>query len=542
MVVIALKLFYPFVLRFDSDEPQHLHVVWGWATGLLQYRDVFDNHSPLFQILCAPLCRALGERADIVIPMRFAMIPLFAVTLWCVYQIGAALYSRRAALWSTLATALVPVYFFTSSEFRTDDLWMAFWMLSLVFLVTNCAGRFWPFWAGFSMGCAFSTSMKTSLLLGSLAAGAICVGLIKRISRPKEAVTLKELEEQPKVSVPLGLLSGLLGLVLVPLAIVLFFYLKGAFREFYYCVIEHNVVPGMGNSKPGLHNLRLPIAMPFLLGIGFAIYKNSASASLGSRRALIFLTGGIYLMALRSYWPLITAQDYLPFVPLACIVAAPLVLWGVDRTQIGAIRVGIPVLAIIALLSMTIMAHPFWENDTKKQIAMIRDVLSLTQPNETIMDGKGETIFRKRCFYYVLEGITIERIRRGLIPNTIVQNMIDTETAVIHESRLQGDAIDFVRSNYLPIGNLHVLGLRVLGKMLNESKKDSDAVYRFSVAVPSEYQIVSKEGAVTASLDGTPLAGARRLEAGPHELRVAGPHGSIALFWARAVQKGYSPF
>ena len=71
--VLALHVVYAFVYRVDSDEPQHLHVVWGWAHGLLQYRDIFDNHSPLFQMLCAPLFGALGEHTWIVVAMRLAM-------------------------------------------------------------------------------------------------------------------------------------------------------------------------------------------------------------------------------------------------------------------------------------------------------------------------------------------------------------------------------------------------------------------------------------------------------------------------------------
>ncbi len=58
--LIALRILYAFVYRVDSDEPQHLHVVWGWAHGMIQYRDFFDNHSPLFQMLCAPLMRRPG--------------------------------------------------------------------------------------------------------------------------------------------------------------------------------------------------------------------------------------------------------------------------------------------------------------------------------------------------------------------------------------------------------------------------------------------------------------------------------------------------
>ena len=52
-ILLGLKWFYAGNQLWDSDEPQHLHVVWAWTFGLLPYRDVFDNHSPLFQALSA---------------------------------------------------------------------------------------------------------------------------------------------------------------------------------------------------------------------------------------------------------------------------------------------------------------------------------------------------------------------------------------------------------------------------------------------------------------------------------------------------------
>ena len=57
-VTLAMRAVAFFHYRFDSDEPQHLHVAWGWTAGLLQYRDVFDNHAPLFHMAMAPLLRA----------------------------------------------------------------------------------------------------------------------------------------------------------------------------------------------------------------------------------------------------------------------------------------------------------------------------------------------------------------------------------------------------------------------------------------------------------------------------------------------------
>src|SRR5437764_9322462 len=110
ILLFALKVIYVFWLRIDSDETQHLHVVWGWANGLLPYRDLFDNHSPLFQFLCAPLFHALGERADIVVPMRFAVIPLYLLCLAVTYRCGIILFSRPVALSAAVVDAVVPIF------------------------------------------------------------------------------------------------------------------------------------------------------------------------------------------------------------------------------------------------------------------------------------------------------------------------------------------------------------------------------------------------------------------------------------------------
>src|SRR5262247_3871022 len=65
--MLGLRLPYVFAYPFDSDEPQHLHVAWAWTRGLLQYRDVFDNHAPLFHMLSAPLVALFGETPRILV-------------------------------------------------------------------------------------------------------------------------------------------------------------------------------------------------------------------------------------------------------------------------------------------------------------------------------------------------------------------------------------------------------------------------------------------------------------------------------------------
>src|SRR5450755_1626092 len=38
VVMITFKIVNMMCFRFDSDEPQHLHVIWAWARGFVQYR------------------------------------------------------------------------------------------------------------------------------------------------------------------------------------------------------------------------------------------------------------------------------------------------------------------------------------------------------------------------------------------------------------------------------------------------------------------------------------------------------------------------
>src|SRR3982750_390706 len=63
LLLAIAKVWAAFNYRFDTDESQHLHVVWAWTRGFVQYRDLFDNHMPLFQLLCAPLLGVMGEHA-----------------------------------------------------------------------------------------------------------------------------------------------------------------------------------------------------------------------------------------------------------------------------------------------------------------------------------------------------------------------------------------------------------------------------------------------------------------------------------------------
>ena len=160
VVLVALKILNLLHHRFDSDEPQHLHVIWSWTQGLVQYRDIFDNHMPLFHIMLAPIAGLIGERATILYWMRFALLPLYFVSAWCTYRIGTQLFSRRVGVWSLIAVGFYPSYHFSSLEFRADNLWALFWLLSLTVLLATAINVRRALVAGLLLGLSFCVSMK----------------------------------------------------------------------------------------------------------------------------------------------------------------------------------------------------------------------------------------------------------------------------------------------------------------------------------------------------------------------------------------------
>src|SRR2546423_15504478 len=111
---LATRVALIFRYRFDSDEPQHMHVAWGWAHGLAQYRDVFDNHMPLFHLLSSPLFAATGDDPRLLFAARLSMVPLFLAALFLVWRIAWSLFDETTALWATALAAVLPPFFLRS--------------------------------------------------------------------------------------------------------------------------------------------------------------------------------------------------------------------------------------------------------------------------------------------------------------------------------------------------------------------------------------------------------------------------------------------
>jgi len=540
--MLGLRLPYAFAYPFDSDEPQHLHVAWAWTRGLLQYRDVFDNHAPLFHMLSAPLVGLFGETPRILVLMRLAMIPLFALTLWGSFLLGRSLFGARVGLWSAVICGLSPTFFFKGLEYRADVLWAALWVLAIAVL---CGGEVRPrrtFCGGLLIGACLAVSLKTTMLLLALAiASAGVLALAPRPARDPRRPHASPARDRAACAA-----SALGGIAVLPLAIVLYFAARGALPDLVRDAVLHNTVPGVGIwGKSSRHLLTLPI-LALLLVAARAILRRFPGQ--GARAAFLFLLAGSQYVLLSTLWPVHTRQDLLPFYPLLTVLLAGLLLarreaageqggggsgWSWTAPRAAILPLALAVLELLVLPALS----PITARGTAAEERLIAEVLALTGPDDYVLDLKGQAVFRNRPYYYALEKMTLERMARGLIEDTIPERCVATRTCVAQAS-LGGfppRARRFLEENYVVVG-----AWRVAGRMLERGT--GAGPFEFDLAIEARYAIVDARGPAGGILDGRPYDGPRELLPGRHAFVPEEGTGPFAVVWSQAIERGFSPF
>jgi hypothetical protein len=534
IAVMLLRIFTIARYRFGPDEPQHLHVVWGWARGFVQYRDLADNHMPLFQILCAPIYKLIGDRGTILYWMRIVLQPVYIVAFWCTYRIGSLLFSRRVGVWAAILVGLFFDYTFCSVEFRTDNLWAPLWLLCMVVLLNGALTTRRAAIAGFLLGLCFGVSMKTSLLAVSiLIGGSVTLVLVGRerlgIGRGRN------------LGGPLAAFSA--SALSVPATIAAAFAYYGIWPQFRYWVFDNNIVPGVRNH-PTWWVIIFAVGFPLVILGAHRIVGVTAGAEAAARRSFVLVTAGFYITALFSFWPFLSGQDSLPFYPLAFVIGTGAVLtiwdrWARNRTTAKIWRV-VPILALVGVceLVVALVVHPLWKDEAKLESDLLRDMLKLTDPGDFVFDRKGETVFRQRCFYPVVETFTEERFRRGLMADNAIQRCIDTHTCVATlPTQMPAATLRWVEQNYLPIG----YKLRVVGVLLHSATDEKH--FDFEIVIPASYKIIARDvGTVTGVLDGERYEGRERfLSSGIHTFVQTSSGHDLVVFWAQAVDRHFTP-
>ena len=469
---VAVRVGLIFRYRFDSDEPQHMHVAWGWAHGLAQYRDVFDNHMPLFHLLSSPLFAATGDDPRLLYAARLSMVPLFLAALVLVWRIARSLFDERTAWWSAALVALVPPFFLGSLEYRADDLWLVLWLGVIAVAVGNASPPRKAAIGGLLLGGAFGVSMKSTLYVAVLIVAVVATLLL----------TMRRAPLPPWRLVAKCALIATATTAIIPLLIAAGLAATGLWESFVYGVFAHN-------SVPFVHAWHVLWFIPLyftIRAISLRIARSDCDASLVRRRLFAFLACGAYLTLYASFAPMTNLETYLPWYPLAVLLATPLLM----RREAW-----LPALAAAMVPIIIFTAQP-WRNDAERAIVLVEEVVALTRPTETVMDLKGETVFRARPYYFVLEAVTNLKLGVGMIRDTIAETLVHSRTYVVAGVTLLPPAARrFVERYYVPWGVVHVAGAQL------QPLRDGLAA-SFDIAVPGSYVVVGERGVMRATIDG----------------------------------------
>lgn len=524
----------------NSDEPQHLHTIWGWTRGFVQYRDIFDNHMPLFHILFAPIFGIIGERPTILLWMRFALLPMYFVSAWSTYQIGTRLFSRRAGLWALLGVGFFSGYYPDATDFRPNNLWLPIWLLCVATLVRGTINVRRALVAGLLLGLCFGVSMKSAVFLVSLL-----------LSAPLALVLVDRKNRWPALVQHAAVF--LAGTMLIPTAIMIFFACKGVWHDFRYGVFDFNFLADrvykshvVYKSHPAIGIIIFAMVLPIVVYVARWIIRASHDPDVAFRRVFVLFVCSSYFVVLQIFWPPIS-RTYPPIYPLAFVLCGGALLAFSEelaRRRGGIYRIFpvMPLPAFVALAEFFFLlgTHPFLKKGTKNESELLRDILALTEPNDYVLDCKGETVFRRRCSPLIMERITIKSVQRGLLIDDAPRRCVETQTcvvAVIALRRFSELTRQFVERNYLPVSNtLRVAGQELKPSLTNPNRCD------FNVVIPASYKIVSRDGTASGTLDGMSYDGARFLAAGPHTFESTSISDELICLWTQAVDRNFTPF
>jgi hypothetical protein len=199
-------------------------------------------------------------------------------------------------------------------------------------------------------------------------------------------------------------------------------------------------------------------------------------------------------------------------------------------------RPALPAAATIAALGLIVAQGRPWQDDVAREQTLLAHVLRLAEPGESVLDAKGDAIFRPRAMPYVLEAVTKARLARGLLVDDIPEDLVATHTTVALAAPrdLPPRAREFVLAHYIRVGDLRVAGAHL--------ETVGDAAAAFDVSIDGVYAIVGPHDPVTGWLDGTPYDGPRALAPGPHTFVASDGEPRHAVVWARAAGLGFTPF
>jgi hypothetical protein len=478
-LAIALRAVAILRYRIDSDEPQHLHTAWMWSRGLIGYRDFYDNHTPLFHILMAPLLGAARESTQVFLIGRLAMLPIVTASLAVLYWIARRLYGASTAAWSVIAAAVLPPLLLKSVEFRNDNLWVLCCLGALAFVIARPLTPRRAAILGVLLAVSLMTSIKTVFFAAAMA---IAIVTIDGITMPV-------------------VLAAAAGCAIPVAALAAWFASHGALHDLLWCVVEINGDLPMSALRRGAG-----LALAALIVI--AVVRFLRTRTYRRETAIAAATAVLFAGLVEGLSPLISPRDMLPGFWIATIFGVAMLA---QRPLI--LRAAVASLMLLAWTDGELLRAP----DPYPE-RLVAEALTVTSTSEPVLDLKGETVFRNRPSYIALEPVGRNALARGIVRETFIDDVIARRCHVVTRDGpfFPRATRAFLKEHFVDVGDL-----RVAGAFVNPDGT-------FSITVPGSYAEVGSDGSV--------ITRGRWYERGVYR----SDRASLVL-WEPAVARGFLP-
>lgn len=488
--VLLLRLSLSLTRYFDPDEFAHLHWTWLVANGYQPYRDFFFYILPGFPWLLSPILWLTGDSTNFLIASRVFVFLVYGITATMVYRLS------RSSLVATLIFLTFPVTIDKTIDIRPDMVMLALFFGSV--LVKN------PFVSGILFGASFLVFPKIVFSLPAL------FYIRLHLAIPQGATVR----------------NWSLGAIVVGLGFLAYLHIHNLTGLFLTSVTRDSVAVTSGKVSFSLLLLLTPypliyltrggVSLPWVVNTGIWILAPVGLMALwkSDRRMATFwaafLAGNMLFVAL---FPVPYVQYFLPLSVAASVLAA--------RARARSITV-IKIIIVIAILSSFLLQYrdrtqPGAKNT--EQLQVIRDLLTISKPTDTMYDMVGSYVFRPDGYFICCHpyGEFVDRLSAPI--QTLRESLIQRQTKFVVMDRVgfvfwQSLPADkaFLQTNYLPTNYYKIYALGAQFRCTNgacmrfridDQPADTRSTNTFTVYVPDRYRVSITPTNETMTIDTT---------------------------------------
>jgi hypothetical protein len=402
ITILIFRLHLGFTRYFDSDEMSHMHWAWLVFHGKIMYRDFFFYNLPFFQWLLAPVFLLPADETLLVLARLWQFI-FYIAALVLIFRLAKRLTGNtHTAMMTLIIFAVFPMTFDKTIEIRPDIQMTVFFLIGLDLILHT------KIWTNLRM-----------LILGLAITLSIFITFKNIFALPALIYAFLVLSPPKQIRQLIWLVVGLL----LPVILYLITLIStGTFAQAYASITRDSfaVNIGKGHFSPWKALSPYPLVYMDVGGPTFPWYTNIAIwilsvlgfiayiAKKPRTGMVIILYVGVALIFLFLF-PAPYVQYFIPISFFASLLSAHFLFEMLAklkkfRPNLPSWMILVPICLLLGILAYSfklqygIRSLP--NNGNPEQLAVIRNVLAISKPDDTFYDMVGSYIFRPDAFYF----------------------------------------------------------------------------------------------------------------------------------------------